>query len=130
MKLHLNPQPDCLLIHSCVRGAGDGSGERHRIRIAADWYEESVIVTPQTVELWDVAAADALTDAHFERLAGLGAEVVILGAGARAVFPPPAVTRPLMARRIGLEVMDTAAACRTYNILAGDGRNPVAALIA
>ena len=63
------------------------------------------------------------------QLATLEAELVILGSGTRNRFPPPAWLAPLMARRLGLETMDTAAACRTYNILAGEGRNVVAALI-
>jgi uncharacterized protein len=56
-------------------------------------------------------------------------EVVIYGSGPRLVFPPAALTRVLFERRIGLETMDTAAACRTYNVLASEGRSVVAALI-
>ena len=146
MKLHLNNRPDSLLVHSCVLGragncagqviksdvtksGAENSDERYRIKIAGIWYEQSVILTPQSVELWDVDDVSAMNIAHFQRLAELDAEVVIFGAGKRAVFPHGALTRPLMHKRIGLEVMDTAAACRTYNILAGDGRVVVAALI-
>ena len=56
-------------------------------------------------------------------------ELVVFGSGARLRFAPPALLRGLMARRIGVETMDTAAACRTYNILAGEGRRVVAALL-
>jgi uncharacterized protein len=56
-------------------------------------------------------------------------EVVIYGSGPRLVFPSAALTRVLFERRIGLETMDTAAACRTYNVLASEGRSVVAALI-
>jgi uncharacterized protein len=55
--------------------------------------------------------------------------VVLLGTGARLRFAPPALLRSLMAHRIGIETMDTAAACRTYNILAGEGRSVVALLM-
>ena len=141
MKLHLNNRPDSLLVHSCVlgragncagrdiKGGAENSDERYRIKIAGIWYEQSVILTPQAVELWDVDDVSAMNITHFQRLAELDAEVVIFGTGKRAVFPHGALTRPLMHKRIGLEVMDTSAACRTYNILAGDGRVVVAALI-
>lgn len=132
MKLHLNNRPAGLAVQSCAPApAGDGDGgDRHRFQIAGVWYEQSVILTPEAVALWEVDAVANLTAAHFEHLAGLGAEVVILGGGARLRFVPAEITQALMRRRIGLEVMDTPAACRTYNILAGDGRPVVAALIA
>jgi uncharacterized protein len=56
-------------------------------------------------------------------------EIVLLGTGATFVFPDPARLAPLRDARVGVEVMDTAAACRTYNILLAEGRNVVAALI-
>jgi len=64
-----------------------------------------------------------------ERVDSLGAELVIFGSGARIRFPKPAWLQPLMARRTGIETMDTPAACRTYNILASEGRHVVAALL-
>lgn len=134
------------MVHSCVLGQPEHAADdaqrhaqhaenrhharRYHIKIAGDWYRRSLILTPQAVELWDVDEVSALSVPHFERLAGLGAEVVILGTGARAARVQGALTGPLMRRRIGLEVMDTGAACRTYNIVAGDGRKAVAALIA
>ena len=78
---------------------------------------------------WQCERFEDLTAAHFERLAGSRPELVIFGSGSRLRFPPPALLRSLMAARIGLETMDTLAACRTYNILAGEGRNVVAALL-
>jgi uncharacterized protein len=78
---------------------------------------------------WDAANFDALTAAHFERLVALEPEVVIFGSGARLRFAPPALLRALIERRIGVETMDTAAACRTYNVLANEGRTVVAALL-
>ena len=67
--------------------------------------------------------------AHGPGWIGVDAELIIFGSGVRNRFPPPAWLQPLMARRLGLETMDTPAACRTYNILASEGRNVVAALI-
>jgi uncharacterized protein len=78
---------------------------------------------------WDCESFEALGAAHFEQLASLGAELIIFGSGQRIRFPQPQWLRPLMAQRTGVETMDTAAACRTYNILASEGRHVVAALL-
>jgi len=56
-------------------------------------------------------------------------DIVVLGTGASLRFPHPRLTRALLEQRIGLEVMDTAAACRTFNILAAEGRRVAAALM-
>jgi uncharacterized protein len=78
---------------------------------------------------WPCNRFEDLTPAHFEQLATLGAELVIFGSGSRIRFPQPGWLQHLMARRTGLETMDTPAACRTYNILAGEGRHVLAALL-
>lgn len=78
---------------------------------------------------WDCASFEQLNAAHFTRIAELQPELVIFGSGTRLRFPPPAFLRDLMGRRIGVETMDTLAACRTYNILAGEGRHVIAALL-
>jgi uncharacterized protein len=78
---------------------------------------------------WDCSDFDRLGPEHFSRLAALGAEVVLFGSGARLRFARAAWLAPLAARRVGIETMDTAAACRTYNILAGEGRHVIAALL-
>ena len=78
---------------------------------------------------WNCSRFEELDATHFAQLASLGAELVIFGSGRRLRFPQPIWLRPLMARRIGLETMDTQAACRTYNILAQEGREVVAALV-
>lgn len=78
---------------------------------------------------WPCKSFDDIGPAHFEQLASLGAELIIFGSGNRIRFPQPAWLRPLMAQRVGVETMDTAAACRTYNILAGEGRHVIAALL-
>jgi uncharacterized protein len=78
---------------------------------------------------WGVSRFEALEATHFERLLALRPEVVIFGSGARLRFVAPALLQALMARRVGVETMDTAAACRTYNVLASEGRQVVAALL-
>ena len=91
----------------------------------------SGIVIPWKGEIlpWGAAGFDGLSQTDFDRLADLGPELVIFGSGKRLRFAPPALLRNLMARRIGVETMDTAAACRTYNVLAGESRKVVAALL-
>ena len=90
----------------------------------------SVIVTPDKVfDDWAPQAFEDLDASHFERLLDLEPEVVIVGTGARLQFPAPALTACLMERGIGVEIMDTAAACRTYNILMNEARRVVAALL-
>jgi uncharacterized protein len=92
-------------------------------------YRESLILLPdQVITDWAPSAVPDLTAEDFTRLAGLEPEIVLLGTGGRQQFPHPSLSQPLMARRIGLEVMDTAAACRTYNILMAEGRRVAAAL--
>jgi len=90
----------------------------------------SVIIGSRGERLdWDCSRFEDLDAGHFAQLAELGAELVIFGSGSRIRFPQGAWLQPLMARRIGLETMDTPAACRTYNILAGEGRHVLAALL-
>jgi uncharacterized protein len=81
------------------------------------------------VRAWAPADFAALTPAHFDELLQLKPELVIFGSGARLRFPQPALLRGLIAQRIGVESMDTAAACRTYNVLVSERRTVVAALL-
>lgn len=93
-------------------------------------YTASLIVLPdQLLPDWPPARFEDLAPEHFAALVTHRPEVVILGTGERLRFPHPRLTAPLMDARIGLEVMDTAAACRTFNILAGDQRNVAAAIL-
>ena len=78
---------------------------------------------------WPCHNFEALTAGHLETLVTHAPEVVIFGSGARLRFVHPAWLRPLMELRIGFETMDTQAACRTYNVLALEGRNVLAALL-
>lgn len=78
---------------------------------------------------WTEARPDGLTEADMAQLLELGTEVVLLGTGSRLRFPPGPLMRPFAAAGIGLEVMDLQAACRTYNILASEGRKVAVALL-
>ena len=91
---------------------------------------KSFLLAPdRLVEAWPVERADQFDAAAAEAIAALEPEVVLLGTGQRQVFPPREGLVALLRRRIGVEVMDNAAACRTYNLLAGEGRRVVAAII-
>ncbi len=78
---------------------------------------------------WNCKQFSDLDASHFAHLAELDTELVIFGSGSKIRFPKPVWLQPLMQRRLGLETMDSQAACRTYNILAGEGRRVVAALL-
>jgi uncharacterized protein len=92
--------------------------------------EESVVIGSRGERFaWNARDFGQLDATHFAQLAALGPELIIFGSGVRIRFPQPAWLAPLMAQRTGVETMDTAAACRTYNILAGEGRHVVAALL-
>lgn len=81
------------------------------------------------VQPWEAASLEDLVSGHFERIAALKPEVVIFGSGPRLRFVPPGLMRSLIEQRVGVETMDTAAACRTYNVLVSEGRSVVAALL-
>jgi len=91
----------------------------------------NVIITSRGERIaWAAAGRfEDLRMADFEQLARLQAQVVIFGSGRRIRFPRAAWLQPLYEKRIGLETMDTAAACRTYNILAQEGREVAVALL-
>lgn len=99
------------------------------ITIRQTVYQRSLIVLPdRIISDWTPSSVEQLKVDDFHLLAGLGLEIVILGTGRQQRFPHPALTQPLMQQRIGFEVMNTPAACRTYNILVSEGRRVAAAL--
>jgi len=90
----------------------------------------SFILTPERlIRDWPPQEFDALAASHFESVAGLQPEIVIFGSGDRLRFPSTDLVRPLIEQGLGLEVMDTGAACRTFNILVSEGRRVAAALL-
>lgn len=78
---------------------------------------------------WPVAAFSDITAETVAHAIALRPEIVIIGSGEKLRFPPPAALAPLRDAQIGFEVMDTAAACRTYNVLLGEGRQVAALLL-
>ena len=97
------------------------AGTEHRSSVVVPWRG--------AVAAWRPGAFDQLEEPDFAALLGWKPELIVFGSGARLRFPHPSLLRPLIERRIGIETMDTAAACRTYNVLLAEGRGVVAALL-
>ena len=89
----------------------------------------SAIVCAESVADWPPATVEAIAAAHVELLLALAPEVVLIGTGAKLRMPHAEALAVAHARRIGIEVMDTAAACRTYNVLLSESRRVVAGLL-
>jgi len=121
MKLHLASQTG----DNLFTGYGAGYVMVNKVR-----YEKSLVVMPdRIIEASLPSKVAELNSGHFEFLLGLKPEIVLLGTGNLLRFPAPELSRCLAQARIGLEVMDTSAACRTYNILTAEGRSVAAALL-
>jgi uncharacterized protein len=100
------------------------------IGIGGDRVTASVVIGSQGQRFaWNCGDFQRLGPDHFALLAEMGTELVIFGSGSRLRFPQAAWLQALIERRIGVETMDTQAACRTYNILVAEGRNVAAALL-
>lgn len=105
-------------------GYGDGYVEVNGKRQTA-----SLIVTAGQMVAWDATSAPGMTAAQVAAIVALKPGIVLLGSGRAFAFPDPEALAPLHEARIGVEVMDTRAACRTFNILLGEDRDVLAALI-
>jgi uncharacterized protein len=122
---HMKFQPD----------RADGVNLITRIESGAIWVRDTALQTSILVPWegpaveWSAPTQPPWTAEHFAQILALGPELVIFGSGARLKFPAPAALRPLYEARVGVETMDTAAACRTFNVLVTEGRKAVAALL-
>lgn len=121
LKLHSETRAGINFITACDGAVVQINEARHAAPL--------IVMAQQLIGTWPPASFDALAAEHFTALAELGVEIVLLGTGLRQRFPHPRLTRALIDQRIGLEVMDTRAACRTYNILVSEGRSVAAALL-
>ncbi len=121
MKFHLDPRTSL----NAFNGYGPGYVTVNNVR-----HERNLVVLPEAIlEEWTPGGFNQLAAENFATLAGRGLEIVLLGTGSRIRFPRPELLRALIDDKLGVEVMDTAAACRTYNILMGEGRKVAAALL-
>lgn len=92
--------------------------------------EASFVLSPDTlIEGWAVQDVRQLSLDDLAPLLALGPELIVLGAGATQAFPPPATLAACLSRGVGLETMTNAAAARTFNVLAGEGRRVVAGFV-
>jgi len=107
-----------------------GYGDDH-VLIDGERHESDLILHTGGIETapWAGLGFAALTPDHFAWIAERRADILLFGTGTRLRFPHPSLTRPLIEARIGLEVMDIGALCRTYNILVAEGRSVAAALV-
>ncbi len=104
--------------------------EPGRITVNQSVHTRSLVVMPERlIDDWVPQDFDALCPEHFEPLIALRPDILILGTGARQRFPDTTIQRMFSSEGIGLEIMDTAAACRTYDILMSEGRSVAAALL-
>ena len=91
---------------------------------------ESLILTSrQVITEWEPNKLIELTEAHMAMVLNLDPELVLLGTGAKQQFPAMEILATFHRAQIGIEIMDTAAACRTFNILVAEGRHVAAALL-
>lgn len=101
-----------------------------QIRIAGKIYRRSLILAPDFLhENWGPSCVAELRPEHVRALLACEAQILIIGTGARQVFPEPALYACALDHGIGVEIMDTGAACRTYNLVMGEGRRIVAGLM-
>ena len=106
-----------------------GYGEGY-VSVNAVRHTGNLIVLPfRLIDNWTSASVDTLSHADFGLLASLDTEIILLGTGDLLRFPHPELLQPLMQARKGIEVMDNRAACRTFNVLAGEKRKVAAALL-
>jgi len=118
-------QPDQLAGTNVVTRQGAGA-----IWVGNTRFSHSVLVPWQGQVLpWAPSQPGQLTEADFQALLPLKPELVIFGSGPKLQFVSPALMQSLINQRIGVETMDTAAACRTFNVLVAEGRCAVAALL-
>ena len=121
MKLQSDPHSGT----NTITGYGDGYVEinktpcKHAVLISSDG----------TISEWPIKTFQALEPSHFEQMVALKPELILIGTGIKQRFPKPELLKSLISAKIGFEIMNSQAACRTYNILVGEGRQVLLALI-
>lgn len=121
MKLQSDPHSGV----NTITGYGDGY-----VEINQTPYAHAVLLSSDgAITEWPVQSFESLEADHFAQMVALGPELILIGTGSKQHFPKPELLRALILAKIGFEIMDSQAACRTYNILVGEGRRVVLALI-
>lgn len=121
MKLQSDPHSGA----NTITGYGDGYVEINKTP-----YAHAVVLSSDgAISEWSAHSFDNLEAHHFSQLIDLKPELILIGTGKRQRFPKPEPLKALISAKIGFEIMDSQAACRTYNILVGEGRQVLLALI-
>ena len=121
MKLQSDPHSGA----NTITGYGPGY-----VEINQTPYSHAVLLSSDcAISEWPVQSFEGLAATHFAQMVDLKPELILIGTGSRQRFPSPELLKPLISAKIGFEIMDSQAACRTYNILVGEGRQVVLALI-
>lgn len=123
--MHLKLQSDPHSGANTITGYGDGY-----VEINQTPYKHSVLLSSDGATLeWSAKSFSDLEASHFSQMVNLKPELILIGTGRRQQFPQPELLKNLISAKIGFEIMDSQAACRTYNILVGEGRKVLLALI-
>ena len=121
MKLQSDPHSGA----NTITGYGPGY-----VEINQTPYSHAVLLgSDGAITAWPVESFEDLKGDHFTQMVGLKPELILIGTGSRQRFPAPELLKNLISAKIGFEIMDSQAACRTYNILVGEGRQVLLALI-
>ncbi|MBU3580857.1 Mth938-like domain-containing protein [Polynucleobacter sp. AP-Capit-er-40B-B4] len=121
MKLQSDPYSGA----NTITGYGDGYVEINKTP-----YAHAVVLSSDgAIAEWAAQSFEDLEAHHFSQLVDLKPELILIGTGKRQRFPKPELVKALISAKIGFEIMDSQAACRTYNILVGEGRQVLLALI-
>jgi uncharacterized protein len=111
------------------RGIGVDALDESGMHIGGRVYAQSLLLTAEQLQPWPPQSLADLQQDHLQLLLAHAADVYLIGVGARQRFPSPRLLAPFYERGLGVEIMHSAAACRTFNILSAEGRNPVAGII-
>lgn len=121
MKLQSDPHSGT----NTITGYGDGYVEINKTP-----FKHAVLISSDgTISEWPIKTFQALEPSHFEQMVALKPELILIGTGIKQRFPKPELLKSLISAKIGFEIMNSQAACRTYNILVGEGRRVLLALI-
>ena len=121
MKLQSDPHSGA----NTITGYGDGY-----VEINQTPYAHAVLLSSDgAISAWPVQSFDSLEASHFAQMVELKPELILIGTGSKQRFPKPELLKSLILAKIGYQILDSQAACRTYNILVGEGRQVLLALI-
>lgn len=106
------------------------SYDNDSVSINGKVFSQSLIIASSRLQdSWDIRSIESLEENHLHQILSFNPEIIIIGTGSRLVFPAAETYAAIIRQGIGVDFMDTGAACRTYNILSGEGRDIVAGLI-